>query len=233
MSLTLREICDNVLLELGFQTQSAYAGATTDSEKRIFALANREARVLSRYPWEKLKKSATITMATGTTSYALASDFRHMIADTAWAGAQNRKVDWPTSDEYWGFLQSFTGSTGIRYQVRQRDGELEFHHIVDGDTIRYEYVSDHPIEDNGGTSKARFTVDSDVWLLDDEAIQMGLKWRFLKSLGHDDWSVERQEYDRYIANLKGSEGGMSTLDLVRSSMDRPPYEPYSDLWADT
>lgn len=232
MSLTVETICDNVLLELGFGTQSAYAAASTDAGKRVFALLNREARQFSRHHWQQLKKIQTFTMSTGDYDYALASDWRYPLADTAWDDS-GRRVDFPVTDEEWGYLTAQSITTGVRYKAMIRAGELNFNRIVNGDTVDIAYVSDHPWQaTGGGSTKARATADTDVWLLDDEAVQLGLKWRLLKAQGYDEWQTEFQEYQRYVSHLKGTEAGAQTILAHGVLGDNPINPPYADLWDD-
>lgn len=61
-----------------------------------------------------------------------------------------------------------------------------------------------------------WTTDSDLALLDNRALIMGLKWRFWAQKGMNS-AVLRSDYDDYIERLKARDGGAPTLSLVPAS----------------
>lgn len=232
MADTVETILDTVLLELGFGTQSAYAAAATDAGKRVFYLMNREARVLSLYEWQALKKTASFTMVASTFEYSLPSDWRQPIRNTAWDNTGNRRVNFPTDNETWAWIEAYGSSSGNKYHGRIRDGKLEFQEITADDVIEISYISDNPWQATGGGAfKANATADTDEWQLDTDAIVMGTKWRLLKAQGYDDWRAEYQDYLQYVNGLKGLETGLQTIDYGGGmTLSRGPFDPTHDEW---
>lgn len=63
----------------------ALLGVSNLTSVQILNLAQREGRELSRrFEWQALVKEKTFTTTASTASYALPSDFRHIIGGTWW-----------------------------------------------------------------------------------------------------------------------------------------------------
>ena len=228
MSLTLKEMLDDVLLECGHDTEVVYATATSDAVLRLVALANRSVRKLAVWPWQALRKQYTFSL-TSATEYDLPSDYRAFIPDTMFADSYIHPVDLRTNPEHWAYLKSATGGTGPRYRFRILGDKINVYDPQDGETVRVEYLADHPIlAANGTTTKKLFTADTDTWILDDDVLEMDLIWRYKKLLGLDDWQVDYGEFKSYLRTIQGQQAASKTIagDDTAHSFG----EPYTDLW---
>lgn len=226
---TLKTILDEVSHAAGFTPAPQYVNGPNDDAKQLVAVANRAATYLSSLiGWSELRTRTTETL-TSATEYDLPSDFRMIDPDTFWSVSQNRKVDFPTDREYWAFLKSHSGSTGIRYRARLGGGQLEIHNPTSGDVIAYDYISNHPVLDaDATTTKERFDSDTDTFRLSDEMLILESAWRYrrLKQLEYADLKRDAQAYTNMaIVQSRGAQTVTGTFDEAR-----PPYEPYTDLW---
>lgn len=229
MSLTLAQLIDATMQEIGMSALGVYVANGDPNSKTVLALANRAARTLSLEDWPELRTAKEQTLTTAT-EYDLPEDFRAVVHDTAWSDTQNRKIDLPTDNEFWAYLKSSGESSGIRYRARISGGKLQVHNPDSGDVIRYEYTSSHPVLDaDGTTTKARFDADTDTFRLDDDLFIMCLKWMYEKRLGLGDWQVSLQEYQQYLSRQRVAARGAQTIDL-QHDYNKPPFEPYTDLW---
>jgi hypothetical protein len=88
---TLAQICNRAEDELSLPRQTAYVGSSVSGARTMLACANAAGRALMRaHDWGALQTLGTVTTADGTSSYALATDYDRMIADTGW----DRTNDW-------------------------------------------------------------------------------------------------------------------------------------------
>ena len=96
-----------------------------------------------------------------------------------------------------------------------------------GETITFEYESAHPWL-SGATPAETATSDTDVWRLDRRLLILGVKWRWKKEKGLEDWQVDAQQYQGYVNILRGRNEGARTLCF--GDAPRPDYAPYTRLY---
>ena len=77
--------------------------------------------------------------------------------------------------------------------------------------IAWEYVSNYWVQSVSGTNKASFTVDTDVPVLDSQAIILGTKWRFGQAKSLPSAASLQFEYSEYVSQLISRDGGAPTL----------------------
>lgn len=213
---TLLSIVQDVQDELGLPRASAVAAASTPTERQMLGLLNREGNSLLKVcEWPKLIALATITTVSGTSDYAVESDFDRLVDQTAWDRANDREMlgpDTPQVDRW--YRESDTATSGIYRRYRYIGGYLRIWPTPDtnGQEIVYEYVSKNWVQPNSGSNKARMTIDTDVPLLDENILALGLKWRFLNAKGLDATAI-KAEYDMYLDIVKGSEKGGGPLSM--------------------
>jgi hypothetical protein len=85
----------------------------------------------------------------------------------------------------------------------------------------FEYIANTPIVSGGvetGNATATFTrfwsADTDISLLDDRAIIMGIKWRYWEQKGFN-YLPKQQMYVDYVSRLKARDGAAPTLNIVK------------------
>ena len=226
--MTLDQILDEVLILSGVDTQSAYAAATVDAEKRAVSVANQSIAYLKKWPWQALRKRHTITL-TSATEYTLPSDIQAIIPDTMYSNDNVLPSDFPSNAQFWSYLKSSSGATDARYQVRWLEDELHVHEPDSGDEISFEYISTHPVLDTDGTTtKEKFVADTDTFRLDDDLLIKDCLWRYKKLAGIPDWEVDAAEARQYEIKLRGQDGGAKTIYPSRGRGQ--VGDPYYNLW---
>lgn len=80
----------------------------------------------------------------------------------------------------------------------------------------FEYASENCIllTGTGSTYSKLWTNDTDICLLDDRAIIMGVKWRYWEQKGFN-FLPKRSDYVDYVDRLKARDGAAPTLNLVK------------------
>ena len=76
-----------------------------------------------------------------------------------------------------------------------------------------EYVSNAWCKSASGTTQSAWAADTDLGILDEYLIKLGLRWRVLRRLGMS-YSDELDEYERAVAKALAHDGGAAILNLV-------------------
>lgn len=165
-------------------------------------------------------------------TYPEPSDFDFFLARTWWDRTNRWELLGPDSPQLDQWHRSGIVTTGPRRHFRQI-GAPSYQIADSGNVYRiwpppgsdvtapvsivFEYSSQWPVFSAGTrTRKKLFTLDTDIPVLDDRAVIMGIKWRFWAQKGFD-WTSLRTDYDNYVERLVGRDGGNKTLSMVPRS----------------
>lgn len=165
------------------------------------------------------KTGASLTFMQDT--YAEPSDFDHFINQTWWDRTNRWSLLGPLSPQIDQWHLSGIVAVGPRRYFRQvgpfpnnyrlwpPPGE-----ITDPLQLVFEYQSQNRVRVAGSTTNFAFlwATDTDIPLLDDRAIIMGIKWRFWEQKGFN-WLMKRNDYDNYVERAMARDGGAATVSL--------------------
>lgn len=217
--------------ELGIPVPTAIVGSTDPSAVLFFQLAKREGKELStRHDWQSLIVQQTFTStATVVQATALPADYDHLVPDVElWNRSQNMLLAGPTPSDIWARLQSgITG--GVAGYWRIVGGDLNiFPAPTAGQTYAFEYLTKNWCASSGGTAQATWAADADVGVIDEDLMQQGLIWRWLRAKGMD-YAQEQETYESAVGLASARDRGIQIMTLGGRRMTDPPY-PY---WAGT
>lgn len=227
--MSLLTICSNAILDIGIEDSpvlSAIIGNTTPLAKRVLQQARQAASSLSkRANWSALIVENVFT-ANGQTAFTLPSDFRSMVNDTLWDRSRYWALRGALSPQQWQvYKSSIIGTATIeqRWRIRIPSGSgagtsPEFFidptiAATDNSTFVYEYVSNNWCRSAGGTPQSDWQADSDTSVLDENLLELGVRWRLMRRLGLS-YEEEREEYEREVDKAVARDGGTATLSLV-------------------
>lgn len=166
----------------------------------------------------------TLTFARDT--YELPSDMDSFIPNTWWDRTNHWQLIGPQSPQFDQWQRSGIVTTGPRLRWRQVGRLPTAFRLWPPPTVSsvpdalvFEYVNNGWVEHANGTFGTRFTADSDTSLLDNDALILGVKWRYWQIKGFD-YGALQQEYIDYVTRLKANDGGMPDLNMGRR---RFPY----------
>lgn len=205
--MTLAEMCEAALQEIGWAVPASFIGNSDDDAVQCVALANRTGRQLSKtVRWEYPLKTYTFSTVNGTLEYALPSDFQSFAFMTEWDRTNYEKMLGPATPAQWQELNSglITVTTVRWFRISESKFRI-YPTPTTADTIAYEYYSNQWCESSAGTGQTSFAADTDVSLLDDDLMTMGIKWRFLKAKGQA-YQEELREYEQLLASCKADDG---------------------------
>lgn len=208
----------------GVQVPATVLGTTDPQVAQIYALLEEEGHDLAqRGPWQGLTQEAAHTTLAAEDQGAIdsiASGFRSIKNETIWDRTDGLPVYGPLDSKYWQGLKA-TVTTTPRYQYRIRGGRL----IVSpappaGHDWRFEYLSKYWVMGADGTTKQYVTLDTDTFLLPEELLLMGLRWRWKKEKGLD-YAEDFRTYEMQVKDAIGRDGGKPTLHLDGSESGKP------------
>ncbi len=210
---------------IGLPRPTSVIGSTDTQVRQLLALANREGRLLSRRTrWEALMREATITTVATESQGEVATllpGYRFIQNDTGWNRSAQEPLGGPLTPQEWQGLKAFT-VTGPYYDYRIRGGELLFIPVPPaGDDVRIEYLSDYWCQSSGGTDQSKWTADEDVGVLDEEIMQFGVVWRFLRMKGMD-YAEEFRDYETMVSDAIAADGSKRILHADRADTERYP-----------
>lgn len=196
---TLLDLVNQAFLEMGIPTTTTVTGSLDTQVKQLLALANREGReqVAAPVQWPQLQARQTITLVNGQASYPFPADFNSYIPSTMWNPSMRWTVAGPMSPQDWEFLKSGLINTQPWMRFRVFGGKVYFDPTPTttnaGQTVTVEYQSKNFCQSSGGTPQSAWAADSDTFLLPEDIMVLGLKWRFLAAKRMD-YSEEKKAW---------------------------------------
>lgn len=230
--MTLLTICQKVADAVGLPRPAAIVNASDNNGRRLLVCAREEARQLVRRgSWQELIRQATFETVDGQADYPLAdiaSDISRIINGTEWTRGLRRPMKGPLSPQERQALLAWSLRPSFFRQFWIINSALTIYPTpaVDtggvGETIALEYISKAPIASAAGVPLEDWAADSDVGVLDEYLFELGIRWRFLKSVGMD-YAAAQAQYEEEVGKALARGGGAPVLSLASRGGD-----PWSD-----
>ena len=221
--MSLLSIVQNACNEIGIQSTATVIGNSNQLIQSMLALANREVERLARnFAWQRLVKTYTITTASPTLTYPPPPDFDRIRSQTFWDKTGTLPMVGPISDETMALIKNggLVTSTPPRWQFSGAQIQLDNvpstpHSLVMTylTNLRVAVAATPTIP-----ASQAFVNDTDVPLVDEAVVTLGLKWRFLDSKGlpcdqefkdYEEAVQQLEEWDRGMAKLWANQRGLS------------------------
>lgn len=208
--MSLLTLCQAAAQRLGITVPTSIVGSADTQTLQLLGLAQQEGRDLaSRFNWQRLTKETTFTaVAQAEQTNAVPADFDRFVDGSMWNRTRDNLIYGPMTPQEWQAIQA-TFAPNIVEAFRLRGNALLITPTPKaGDTYAFEYVSTYWVAITGSTtgSKTEFSVDTDVALLDEELIGLGVTWRFLRSKGFD-YSEAFRSYEMALKRRLSRDGG--------------------------
>ena len=215
---------------------SSVIGSADQQVRQLAGLANQEGKELSkRHPWQVLQKEKTFTavaLESQATASAIPSDFDRFINGTFYNRTAARAVEGPLTAQEW---QSYKASVATMlfdaFRVRGNDILLAPTPSA-GDTYAYEYISTYWVATAAASTtpaQASWVDDTDVGLLSEELMTLGVVWRFLKAKGLD-YSEPFRTYEAQVMLAMAKDGGKRSVYMAKGTMSST--KPRTPSWPD-
>ncbi len=232
--MTLLTIVQNSCDTIGLTRPSVVFASADQNVRTLLALAQTEGReLLDRYSWPATQIEKTHTSLAAELQgvmTTLAPGFSYITSGTFWDRTLTQPVTGPLTPIEWQALKART-ATGPYPSYRIFGGELYAYPAPSaGNTWVFEYQSTYFCQSSAGADQSAWAADTDVGVLDENLMELGLIWRFKKKNGLD-YSEDFRSYEQKLANETSRAGGRRTLDMVSgSSAMRGIYVPEGS-WA--
>ena len=212
--MTLLTLVQNASDTIGLARPSAVVSSTDGNVRTLLSLANTEGReLLERYSWPATQIEVTHTTLAAELQVVMttiAPGFGYIINDTFWDRTLTQPVTGPLKPSEWQALKART-ATGPYASYRLRGGSLYAYPApAAGNTWVFEHQSTYFCQSSGGTNQSAWAADTDIGVLDENLMELGVVWRFKKKNGLD-YSEDYRVYEQKLANEMARVGGKRAL----------------------
>ncbi|ABK44227.1 conserved hypothetical protein [Magnetococcus marinus MC-1] len=202
---------------IGVQRPTQVVSSSDPTIRQLLAVAQMEGRTLAaRGPWPEMTREASFTTVAGQANYDLQSlvpDMDFLINNTMWNRTTGRVVGGPMSAMDWQANRAHGSATPFP-TFRIREGVLMFAPTpAQSESYSFEYHSKNWCKSSAGDGQQGWQADSDVGILSEHLMTLGLVWRFKKAKGFD-YSQEYGAYQNEVSQKKARSGGSPILSLV-------------------
>jgi hypothetical protein len=229
---TLLEIVQDACYgPIGLTPPTAVAASTDGIARRMLRFVNMEGTsLIEEVAWEQLTVIETFATDTVNTAQAAVppADWQRLTPECSfWDVALRRPLIGPVSKDVWVKLVSDNLGSVDRYWT-MIGGVLNIFPVSgSADTIRYPYQKKNWVVDVDDMEKERFTADTDVPLIPDKLLELGLIWRWKSSVGLD-FAEDMANYTRAKEILVAThrvKGDISTTSAFRGKGIPDNYFP--------
>lgn len=228
--MTLLTIATAVAKEAGFPAPASVIGNSDDTAVLLLALINRSGKMLARKPWARLQFEYTFNLVAAQASYAFPTDYASFLDFTFWDRTQYWALRGSLSAQQWQGYKSGIQSTTPRQRFRVKQGAIYIDPTpTTTDSLVIEYLSKYWVAATATPtvgSKVEFSLDTDVSILDEDAIAMDATWRFLNRKGLA-YAEEKDQAERYIDDVFANETPSMPVNFGGDSL--APWPPIPTL----
>lgn len=208
----------------GLAADTWYASATGLLSNSIIASVDSATQVTLNQAASAVGTGVSVSF--GKSDYALPSDFQRPVDATFWDRTRYWQMRGPLSPQQWQmYKSSIYGRVSIQRRFRFRnEGGVNLLSIdptpFDNNAhMVFEYVSSGWCKSSLGVYQTAWAADTDVGVVDEFLIQLGIKWRALERLGLV-YASAFDDYERQVSKAVAQDGGAAILDLA------PSYGPW-------
>ena len=228
--MSLLTIAQNVADFTGFERPTTVVGNTDPIARQLLAFINREGKSLMRASnWPILLKEHTFNTVNGTQSYDLPTDYDRSVDSTIYNRTDTEQLTGPITPQQYALDRYGTASSGVtqKFRFKASSNALKFDITptpTSAESLGYEYVSSHWNQTSGGTSQAAMAADSDIGILDETLIELGVTYRFKQNHGLA-YDSDFREYQLELRQAISRAGGAPVISF--NDARRLTVSPYS------
>jgi hypothetical protein len=205
--MTLLSISTDVADEVQGPRPTTIIGNTDPDAQKMLRLVNKAGtRIMLAYPWQILRKERTFTSnAAEEQTGALPTDFNRFISETFWDRSTNNLISGPITPVEWNGLKVQAYASQNKKFI-YRGGSIFTSPSLDaGVSCAFEYISKNWCNVAAANApKAKFTIDTDIGIIDEELITYAVKFEYLKDAGLP-WENARQDLQDQLDILTENE----------------------------
>lgn len=210
----------------GVPQPATVVGSSDKQIAQILGLLEEEGNDLaSRASWQGITFEASLTTIAdenqGPIATIAANGYRYIVNETIWDRTRRLPVCGPLDAQEWQTLKAYFVN-GPYYRYRIRGDQLLVNPTPPaGESWFFEYVSQNWITSaDGVTYKQYFTADTDIVILPETLVLMGLRWRWKREKGLD-YAEDFRTYEAQVTDACGRDGGKPVLYMDQTGMRGP------------
>lgn len=207
---TIQDACTVV----GLAVPSTVYGSTEREHVELAALANEMAQRIAfdTHDWTILKTLGTLTGDGSATTFARPTDYRRMLKKARlWPSAApfSPLVHVSDTDEWLGYdVQNFASAVGRWTLIGESINVKPA--VANLATVKFYYLSKLIVAPDTGSNKTDFTIDTDVFRLDEEMLKLGIIWQWKANKGRP-YAEDMQNYETALAMRIGEDKGSNII----------------------
>jgi hypothetical protein len=222
------DMLNNVLAQSGFLKRGQFFNSADVDDVQMTAISNRVALEIGGfYPWGTLRIPFQIDLIEGQEDYDLPAGLKWIVSDSSWETDGSRPVDDHISDQMWYQYKFSSLTSGGTIRARQYGDKLQVQEPFAGGEISFEYVSEFLVTSTIGTPKPLFTEDSDLWVLDDQLLILGIQAHWMQTKLMPQYMEHMSNYRAKMNEAIGRDAVRNTVGGVGGRLRR---DPYTKLW---
>jgi hypothetical protein len=221
--MSLLTICQNAAVELKWLPPVQVFGNTAEEAATLLRLAQRIGRdALERGIWPARRATHTFSAVAGSVQAgALPGDFGRQVPESLWRRDVPTLLLGPLTGADWAAVTALqTPSCTPRWWTRDSGGVRLWPAASGGEQVALEYFSNAFCTSSGGTPQAQWQADTDVGLISEELITLGIIAFALRNEGQP-YQPQMGDYERLLARLNRQEQPATMLRSEASMMRRP------------
>lgn len=184
--MTLLKICQDVADEVKDNRPGSIVGNEDPTAQVLLRLAQKVGRdLMESVEWQVLRKEQTFTAVAGENqANILPDDFNRFVKETFWDRTNKVLIAGPIQAVEWQSIKA-QGHTYLDPKFIHRGNAVSIYPAMGGgESLAFEYVSDEWCTDSAGTTgQTAWAADTDVSLIDEELITLGVLYEHLASEG--------------------------------------------------
>lgn len=195
-----QDICDTI----GIPRPSTIAAGTDQISRQLYGIAKETVEELTALDWPILAIPYTFPTVVDQDTYPVPNDFHHAIADTAYLATQYYPLRGSLTPSDWQRIRNALPSQIGRYKFRIMAGNPPVFVMspIPGtvETVVMEYRTSNRVQKSDGTFSPTWTGDTDVPIVPEALVKLGMKWRLKREKGldysdeFDDYVIQKQIY---------------------------------------
>ena len=220
--MSLLTIIQSVCRRVGHPPPTSVFGNTDETTQRLLEIAEDEGRELARYgDWKVLRLTHTFTTTAteSQTNSHTPADLGSYLDGTFWNRTRQMRLNGPVSAEEWHRLKAMSSAPSIDTFYLEGTTWLMQPVPTAGQTIAYGYRSSYWCKASGGTLQETWAADTDLGVLPERLMELGIIWRYKQARGLD-WQTDYDKYSFQVQQALAADSPHGVIDMSGTSSER-------------
>ena len=195
---------------------------TNQATKEMLSILNSlGTELMQEFSWSVLRKEGTFTTVAAAEQVTVATewtDLDRFLPETFFNRTERRKIFGPVTAQIWQWDRSVVSQT-VFDTVYFRDGKLFLTpNPSAGESVYFEYISKNWCKSSGGTGQSAFAADTDLGVIDELILQLGLIYRW-KQQHSFPYAEDQQRFNLHVNRRFGQETPRAKLNLAGARLN--------------